>query len=827
MGNTINYGIDLGTTNSAIAKFTKGEVKVFTNPLDLGRMTLPSVVSFKKDRRWVGNKAKEKLEKNSKDVFSIFKRKMGTSESYQVKCLGQSKTPIELSAEVLKELKTFVTSGDKIESTVITIPASFDTIQSNATKEAGFQAGFKQVVLLQEPIAASLAYANMTKEKELSDGQWLVYDLGGGTFDIALVKISDGEMKVLDHEGNNFLGGADFDQMLVENFIIPHLEKEGNFENLKEEMQSAKGKYNSSYHICLHKAEEAKIELSARTSTEIELILEDDDGEELDTVLTITRSEFEDMIKPEIDGTIEMVKKIITRHSLVPEDLQFVLMIGGSTYIPFVRKRVSELVGANVNTDIDPTTAVAVGAAYYAGTKQIDFNTETKQKDNTRLNVKMAYQKATKEVEEFFAARFFGDTEGLFYRIDREDGGFSTGMKPLEKQIGEELPLVESAYNFFILTVYDNENNIVKTDAETIGINSGYAVSGQPLPFDISLEVDDYDNPGRTKSELLFPKNTILPIKKTITRTLNRTIIKGAEDSIIINVLEGSHLALPLANLSIGFMEINGKSIARDVSKGSDIEITLEMSESRDLTASAYLTMLDQEFKEVFNPKERHTSVEWLTTQVEELADELESEINQAVSIEDFETAETLQKLQKEMDEVVESSNALVNDDVTDKRYQLEDKKRKIAQEIDNATKDKRIQQAKNTYFETKKKCIELINDYGNDYERKALNDVISQENSFLDSNNPMKTQEKSDELHSITVQVLWRKPEFLVAIFKDLVSDRSSRMNNQDQVKTFIDAGKFSIQSENWERLAEVNHGLMNLLPKGAEAEIINKIGF
>ena len=168
MENTINYGIDLGTTNSAIAKFVKGEVIIFSNPQDYGRNTLPSVVMYKKDKIQVGNKAKEFLEKDPKSVVGVFKRKMGTTESFKIKSINESKTPIELSAQVLKELKTFVNTGDTLDAVVITIPASFDTIQSNATKEAGIQAGFKQVVLLQEPIAASLAYANMKKEREMA-----------------------------------------------------------------------------------------------------------------------------------------------------------------------------------------------------------------------------------------------------------------------------------------------------------------------------------------------------------------------------------------------------------------------------------------------------------------------------------------------------------------------------------------------------------------------------------------------------------------------------------------------------------------------------------
>jgi molecular chaperone DnaK len=142
MENTINFGIDLGTTNSAIAKFVKGDVVVFNNPLDYGRSTLPSVVMYRKDKVIVGSKAKEFLEKDPKSVVGAFKRRMGTSMSFKISAIGESRTPIQLSTEVLKELKTFVNTGETVDAAVITVPASFDLIQSNATKEAGFHAGF-------------------------------------------------------------------------------------------------------------------------------------------------------------------------------------------------------------------------------------------------------------------------------------------------------------------------------------------------------------------------------------------------------------------------------------------------------------------------------------------------------------------------------------------------------------------------------------------------------------------------------------------------------------------------------------------------------------
>lgn len=828
MENTINFGIDLGTTNSAIAKFVKGEVIVFTNPQDYGRTTLPSVVSFRKDKIIVGSKAKEFLEKDPKSVVGVFKRKMGTAESFKIKSINESKTPIDLSAQVLKELKTFVNSSDQLDAVVITIPASFDLIQSNATKEAGYQAGFKQVVLLQEPIAASLAYANMKKAKDLEDGQWLVYDLGGGTFDVALIKIRDGEMKVVDHEGDNFLGGTDFDNLIVEKLIIPRINAQYSFENLEDEMKSATGKHNAKYYVLLRRAEEAKIILSAKSSAEIVVDgFNDDDGNEVDMEITITRSEFNELIKEHIDNTINMIKKILTRNSLKSSELQFALMVGGSTYIPYVRQRVEEVLQLPVNCEIDPTTAVAVGAAYYAATKQKEIGTQDKPKKHGAIQIKASYNKASREKEELFAARVAGDTTGLYYKIVRQDGGFDSGLKKLSERINEDLPLVENTFNFFTLTVYDAQNNQIDTDIEPIGINSGFGISGQPLPEDICLEVDDYDNPGHTRLVLLFQRNTILPTKKTQTFPLNKTIVKGSSDEVLkINVVQGSHLSLPESNKTIGFMQIKGTNISRDVSKGSDIEITISISESQDLTISAYLNMADQEFKQTFNPKERHTPVDILKEQVDELSEKLDEEIETATEKEDYETASALTKLKKEMEVVSLETENLTTDDVTDKKFQLEDKKRRIAQEIDNATKHKRLQVAKDHYNETKADCLKHLEANGNDHEWKVFNDITSQENAFMSTNSPVKIQEKSDELHSIIGQIRWRTPDYLKGVFLWLRKEQP-RMNDQSQAKSLIEAGTFAIESQNWDRLKDINYDLLDLLPRGAREEVNTKIGF
>lgn len=827
----INYGIDLGTTNSAIAKFVKGEVEVFKNPLETGKETLPSVVYYKKDKVVVGTNARTYFERDAENVFGTFKRKMGTTESFKVKSINQSKTPIELSAEVLKELKGFVHSGESFDAAVITIPASFDVIQSNATKEAGYLAGFKQVILLQEPIAASLAYANKHKERDLENGQWLVYDLGGGTFDVALIKIKDGEMKVLDHEGDNFLGGADFDNLIVEKLIIPYLNKNFKFNDLENEMKSRTGKLNKLYFRLLKLAEDAKITLSSRTSAEVEVRdITDDNGEEIDISIDITRSEFEGVIKEYIDKTLDMIKKILVRNSLKPSDIQFTLMVGGSTYTPYVRKRVEEILQIPINCDIDPTTAIAIGAAYYAGTKEKSFEQSDKKKTSTRIKVRLAYQKTSQEDEEILAGRIEGNIDGLFYQITREDKGYDSGRKPLTNRISEDLPLVKNSYNFFRFTVLDDKSNIVETDAELIGIAQGkYNVEGQPLPHDICLETDNDPEleANSTKLDLFFQKNTILPQKRTKQYTLHKTILKGGDDKIVINVLEGPQSALPEANQSIGYIEIDGSKVSRDILRGTEIEITLEMSESRDLKVTVYIPMSDQQFSKVFNPSQRHLPVTKLQDEVETLSEKLEEEIEEAVEREDYETADQLTALKRKVDDLVINTNSLTSDDVTDKKFQFEDNKRKIAQEIDDATRDKRISILKIKYNEDKEWCKKLVDENGNDHDHKIFGEIVGREQVFLNSITPVKIMEAIEELLDLGSNILWRTPEFLIGRFKRLI-EKPQLFNDQEQAKSLIEAGNMAITNKNFDRLREINFGLISLLPKSAQQEAkTGKIGF
>lgn len=437
----------------------------------------------------MGDKAYEHLGKDPLDVFFRFKVKMGTNESFRVSSLGKLVTPQDLSSYVLRELLTFVQAGggESVDSTVVTVPASFDPMQSNATLEAGKLAGFKQVILLQEPIAASLALVNQRRKGELPNGKWLVYDLGGGTFDLALVSVTDGELRVIDHEGDNNLGGGNFDDLIIREIVVPYLESNYKLEGLKD-LRNASSKHNALYYRLLFEAEKAKVELSARTAAEIEVTFTDDAGSTQDAFVPVTRSQFDRLILPLVDRTVEMVKTLFTRNNLMPTDVQFLLMVGGSTYIPVVRERVGELSGVRVNCDVDPVTAIAVGAAYYAGTRRKEVAATPATQQQKGLHVRTAFNRVSREVVEPIAIAVDGDTTGLYYRITSEDGSFDSGLKRLQPKVFEELRLVSKADNLFSLRVYDEQGRVVPSDAEPIQILQGiYAISGQPLPADISL----------------------------------------------------------------------------------------------------------------------------------------------------------------------------------------------------------------------------------------------------------------------------------------------------------------------------------------------------
>ena len=818
---TIDYGIDLGTTNSAIAKFGSGVVELFKNPTG-HKETLPSVVGFRKERILIGDKAREYLTTDPKSVIGGFKRKMGTSESFQIKSLGSSKTPVELSALVLKELRSFVQThnGEAITSAVITIPASFDTVQSNATKQAGRLAGIQHVVLLQEPIAASLAYANK-RAKTLEPGLWLVFDLGGGTFDVALVRCEqDGQLKVVDHEGDNFLGGSDVDQLLVEHLVVPTLERTGTFSDLLPQLKSRAGRWNALWESLLLKAENAKIELSHATSAEIDVRTKDDAGSELDLLVEITRTQLESVIFPLVDRTVQMVRAILTRNNLEPRDLQFILMVGGATLMPAVRTRVGECIGVPVRTDIDPTTAIAVGAAYFASCRprEATHDTSAAVSGANAIRIKAVYEKASRSNEELFVAKISGNWQGCTYRIRRDDGGFDSGIKQLMERITEDLLLVPDTYNTFSIEILDSTHSRVPCDLTVITIAHGaYSVVGQILPNDICLQVDDAET-SDARLDALCTRGSLLPARSRKSYLVNRTVLRGADSSVLhLIVREGHADDPPNTTKTLGYLTLSGRQLTRDLPKGTDLEVRLEVSESRDLTFRVYVVATDQEFTEVFSPTTREVPVRSLVREGRQLLQTIQQEMDAASEAGRYELAGQMKGLLTRI-AVIESAASALTDCTTD-RYKLEDAIRRCASELAELTKDKRFDEACRRYQEVRTKCDHVINESGTDRERRQFRELLQREQYVMDLGRPGRVEELRDELTCLRITVQRRDPDFLQTHFAKCVSMMPS-MNDRTQARSLEESGRNAIAKGNWEQLDEIIVKLYTLIPHQSGAK-------
>ena len=748
MNSTINFGIDLGTTNSAIAMYDAGEINVFKNPRTL-KQTIPSVVAFKGDRIIIGEKAAELLQKDNADVFGGFKRRMGSMDRYPLTGSAKTVSPIELSAIVLKELRTFVQSDTPPPAVVITIPAAFDTNQSNATKQAGYDAGFKEVILLQEPIAASLAYANR-KNAPIEEGQWIVFDFGGGTFDVALTGIVDDEMKVLDHEGDNFLGGKDIDRAIVEKFIVPELEKAGTFAALLENMRNTDGAYHRLYNKLIYLAEEAKITLSSISQVDIEFDVEDETGKSLDMVIPFFQHKLEEIAQPFIDKAIALVDMLLKRNRMERNEINNILLVGGTTYLPAVRKALTESFSIPVNTSIDPITAVVIGAAYFAGLqvrKEVKEQKQSlRQSGESKFQIQTAYERIVRTEDTALLYKTSGEINNLTLRITRGDSGFDSGNIFLSKGGVIQLPLLPGVFNDFLLQV--NDSHGTKVYEEIIGITHGkFGIQGQPLPHPIGIEVDD---PGTNSTylEILFQKNSILPLRRTIVKKVAESIKVGSANTIEIHVYEGDIDSIPQANKHIGSIIISGSDLLRDLIRGSDIELTIEISESRDVKVAAYLVLTDQHFENTFSPSEIQFNGQSILQNLDLFKKNLLHRREQSERKGKYEEAGQIQKILEEIDQLRPQIRALSDNDTTDEKYVLDGRAREIGKRIHELFSNSFLTKIIEDYFRVKEYFVQkMLQQEILPEEIKSFEDIVSRERTFLQEGNITVIKQKIAQL--------------------------------------------------------------------------------
>ncbi|MBS1753054.1 MAG: Hsp70 family protein [Bacteroidetes bacterium] len=694
MRTKIDYGIDLGTTNSAIARMENGKpvIRKSDNLMD----TTPSCVSITKKKDFLvgvsaisvmridNTRALKNWEKGNVNTYIEFKRMMGSKHSEQSSNLGHSITPEELSAEVLKKIKSYITD-ENVNSVVITVPAMFDAVKKDATVNAAKLAGFKHIELLQEPVAAVTAYGLQTSKK---NGYWLVFDFGGGTFDAALVKAEDGILAVKDTAGNNWLGGKNLDYAIVDEIIIPYLKEKYVINFIMDDENKLKILRDALKPF----AEEIKNQLSFRPEYSFlsnlgDLPFEDENGEEPEIDIVVSQKDIEKVLSPIFQKAIDITKDVLKNNNLKGSDIDALILVGGPTYSPILRNMLKEQITEKVDTSIDPMTAVATGAALFASTISVSEEVKENSRDKTKLQLGINYSATSVEYDEMINVQILKDkTNGtipnkVYIEIIRGAGDWSSGRKLInsEKKTILDVVLIDGS-NQFEVNAFDEHGNRIECQPSSFNILQGIGGldSLTTLPYNIGIA-----KYFRTEEKDLFLSVPGLERTKRVPATgvrndlkTRRTIRPGkVEDIIRIPVYMGERNAdgtNPLLNKWVYDVIISGETIPKLLPEGSDVEITIKVDRSEKMQFSAYFPLID------------HTEELEIDIKSPELPDTeyLKTEINNAKKtakkVNDLETFSNLENLETD----VEKSGV-----TADGKLQIMDNLRKELLKLEEAEK--------------------------------------------------------------------------------------------------------------------------------------------
>ncbi len=583
-------GIDLGTTNSTAAVFDGEKVTLVRNAQ--GATLTPSVVRV--DARGtitVGARARRFLETDPTNTRAEFKRLMGTAQSIEFAAAKVSKKPEELAAEVLKSLRADVKEhlGFVPARAVVSVPALFELPQSAATSEAARLAGFEKVELIQEPVASALA-AGWTAEE--SSGSWLVYDLGGGTFDVSLLETRDGLLRVVGHDGDNFLGGRDVDWALVD-WVLAELGRTQGLKVSRSDPQHAPAVRKLKLAV-----EEVKIELTRAEEASLALPgAFEVDGQPVDVDLAIRRSTLEDVAAPLIDRSVEVCKRLLAAHGLSPDQLGRIVLVGGPTVMPSLRARVRDALGVRFGEGLDPMTLVAQGASIYAATAGLDARSVALAETPGR-RVWLQYPAMSSDLTPHVVGRLVDAgpaAEGLKVKLVRNDGQWTSNEVGVDAEGAFVLTvdLLPRRPNVFHIEATTAAGGAVRLSPATFTIVQGMTISDPPLSRTVGVAL------ASDAVHVFFERGAPLPARRTFVLHTVESVAKGSSSCLLkIPIVQGELDQAHLCRL-VGALEIGGTAVKASLPAGAAVEVTLELDRGGHLSARALVPALSQVFEHV------------------------------------------------------------------------------------------------------------------------------------------------------------------------------------------------------------------------------------
>lgn len=826
----IDYGIDLGTTNSSICRMEKGEPVVIKT--DTLKDTLPSCVSInKKGNIKAGDSAYNTMKSDKRratkswkaeasNTYIEFKRTMGTDTKYHCSNAGRDFSSEELSAEVLKALKSFVTD-EVFRSVVITVPAKFTVGQKTATIEAAKMAGFDHCELLQEPIAASFAYGLSSEQK---NGIWMVFDFGGGTFDAALLKVEDGIMQVFDTAGDNYLGGKDLDAAIVENIIIPYLKENYSIDGILADKEK-----NAVLRDAMKTyAEDVKNQLSFKDSEDILSNLgdlgEDEDGEEIELDLTVTQQQVFDAMRPVFQKAVDVCKELMKRNNLKGTDLNKLILVGGPTHSPLIRQMLREQITPNVDTSIDPMTAVATGAALYASTKDADIKESDIEVGTIKLDI--GYEAMSVEQTEWVSVKLDKAGSGsscpakVLVELVRGDNAWSSGKTVID-EMGNviEANLVEGKPNAFSVVCYNEKGDQLSCFPSEITIIQGAKPSSAPLPYNIGIAIwDDHKEKAVFKAATGLEKNKPVPAVGVVNGLSTSKQLRPGLASDLLTVPIYQCEDDPEAGRTAALYEyvadvvVTGEEIESLIPENSPVDITLKVDSSEQMTMDIYFPSADFTVSKMLDTSKKQ-SVGEAEKLIPQMIRDAQRDINRLAA-----SGVNTETLQNELGNVMdEDKNSQEKKAVL---QHLKEVLRKIEDE-DAGSEWERLEKEIREEFERLEKADREL---GNDKSHQLTSHLRSQTDQVIRSKNVLMGRDLLDQIRTVFFQLT------MIYQCMGLIRDCSNnfgrfRWKDASRARQLVNQGMAIIANNpTVEQLQPIAAQLVGLMP---DDEAGNKGGF
>jgi molecular chaperone DnaK len=730
---------------------------------------------------------------------------------------GKQMTPEELSAEVLKQLRADAQREyGEITAAVISVPAAFELPQCSATDRAAKLAGLSFSPLVQEPVAAALAYGFQTTSDRVF---WMVYDFGGGTFDAAIMQVRDEQIQVVNHGGDNHLGGGLIDNEIVNQLLVPKVAREFNLppDDQRWEYIRRKLKYY---------AEEAKISLSQRDEVdfEVDLVL-GKDRVPTHFECELKRSDIERLAEPFIERSINLCNTVLKEARLSPSDIEKLILVGGPTKTPLFKDMLTKKLGIPLELRVDPITVVARGASIFAGTQIIpEVSKQHVPLSTKQFKLELDYKPIGDEVEPTIGGRVIAAEAQSLQGYTIEFVESKTSWRSGKVDVSASGAFVSTVYaererkNEFLIELRDASGNLYETVPDRFTYTIGITISAQTIVNNIGVAL--------ANGEVLWflEKNTPLPAKHRET-TLHTTVLVKSGDSgtvLIIPVVEGKNKRAD-RNTIIGFLNVYGHKVRRDIPIGSSVEVTITMDESRMIQANAYVPLLDEEFfGEVFDPKYPDIEEQMLDELAERAKTRLEEVQERTQQTGSTQANSVFQEIENEqLVHQIDTSLISVQQHEQGAKDRCQRRRIELDAKLDEIESMMRWPALVSEAEAEISNGRELVQKFGDSQDNDDFARLEDETRKAIASQNQDSLQQKIRNLSQLVIQVLMKHPGFWVSHLEHIEQEYMGNMRDRAEAELLLAQGHRAIENQDIEGLKTAVRQLYALLPTALSEDL------